>query len=137
MLSLSLSRICNNWIEELQVTGIGAPAEYGGFTGVVGNFITRSGGNQFHGLFETFFQNQNLISTNVPDPGPENPFKTYDISAQIGGPILRDKLWFFTGLELPHTEIQPLRFDGVSTDTQTKFITKLKEHSFPSPDPQS
>ncbi len=114
-----------NWLEAVQVTGIGAPAEYGGFTGVVANFITRSGGNQFHGLLETFFQNQNLSSSNVPDPGPESPFKTYDLSAQLGGPILRDRLWFFAGLQFPHTEIQPLKYNGLTTTQEQKWITKL------------
>src|SRR5262249_1061216 len=79
-----------NWIDQVQVTGIGAPAEYGGFTGVVGNFVTKSGGNQFHGLYETFFQNQHMVSTNIPNPPRQVPFHTYDISTQLGGPILRD-----------------------------------------------
>src|SRR5262249_31075673 len=95
-----------NWIDQVQVTGIGAPAEYGGFTGVAANFSTRSGGNQFHGLFETFFQNQNMIDSNSPNPPSKLPFKTYDISTQLGGPILKDKLWFFTGYEYPHTQTQ-------------------------------
>ena len=92
----------------MQVTGIGAPAEFGGFTGVVGNFVTKSGGNQFHGLYETFFQNQDMVSTNYPDPGPKIPFKNYDISAQLGGPILKDKLWFFSGFNYVHTQTHPL-----------------------------
>lgn len=114
-----------NWVDEVQVTGIGAPAEYGQFTGVVGNFTTRSGGNQFHGLFETFFQNENLVFSNAPDPQPDTPFQTYDISAQLGGPILKDKLWFFSGFQFPHTESQTLNYDSVSTDAQSKWITKL------------
>jgi Carboxypeptidase regulatory-like domain/TonB dependent receptor-like, beta-barrel len=114
-----------NWIDEVQVTGIGAPAEYGGFTGVIGNFITRSGGNQFHGLFETFFQNQNMIDTNTPDPPPKKPFKTYDLSAQLGGPVVRDKLWFFSGIEYPHTATPTPGFDEVKTDAFGKLITKL------------
>lgn len=114
-----------NWIEEVQVVGIGAPAEYGGFTGVVGNYVTRSGGNQFHGLMETFFQNQNLVSTNTPDPGPEEPFKSYDVGLQIGGPILKDKLWFFSGLQYPYLQNHPFGYDGVTTEKYTKFITKL------------
>lgn len=114
-----------NWIDEVQVTGIGAPAEYGGFTGVVGNFITRSGGNQFHGDFETFFQNQDFAGTNVPDPQPKVPFKSYDVSAQLGGPILRDKLWFFAGLDFPHIETHPFLYSGVTTDTYAKYIAKL------------
>lgn len=113
-----------NWIDEFQVTGIGAPAEYGRFTGVVGNFTTRSGSNRFHGLFETFFQNEDLTSSNVPDPGPETPFKTFDISAQVGGPILKDRLWFFAGLQHPHLE-NSAPGSEVSTNIETKFITKL------------
>lgn len=114
-----------NWIDEGQVTGIGAPAEYGGFTGVVGNFITRSGGPKYHGLFETLFQNQNLTGTNTPDPGQEYPFKNYDITAQIGGPILRDKLWFFSGIEYTFNQQQPFGFDGVTTNKLPKFLAKL------------
>jgi hypothetical protein len=114
-----------NWIDEAQVTGIGAPAEFGGFTGVVGNFITRSGGPHYHGLFETFFQNENLTGTNTPDPAREYPFKNYDITAQLGGPILRDKLWFFTGLEYTFNQQQPFGFDGVTTNKLPKFLAKL------------
>lgn len=114
-----------NWIEDVHVAAIGAPAEFGGFTGVAGSFTTRSGGNQFHGLFETFFQNESLTSTNVPNPPPEKPFKTYDINGQVGGPILRDKLWFFAALQNIHKETQPFGFDGVTTDAQTKFISKF------------
>ncbi len=114
-----------NWIDEVQVIGIGAPAEYGGFTGVLGNFITRSGGNQFHGLFETFFQNEDLASRNVPNPGPEQPFSTYDISAQLGGPILKDKFWFFSGIQYPHEQTLTPGFDELKTEIYQKVITKL------------
>ena len=113
-----------SWIEEVHVTGIGAPAEYGGFTGVVANYTTRSGGNDFHGLFETFFQNEKLSSTNVPDPGEETPFTTYDFSTQLGGPILRDKLWFFTGIQYPHTETPVPGTSVLKVDTFRKVIAK-------------
>lgn len=108
-----------NWIDEVHVTGIGAPAEYGGFTGVVANYTTRPGGNQFHGLFDTFFQNQNLTWSNVPNPRPEKPFTTYDVSAQLGGPILKDKLWFFSGIQFPHTETPT---PGTKEDPKGNFL---------------
>jgi hypothetical protein len=38
-----------DWVQEVQVAGLGADAEYGGFTGAVVNLITKSGGNEFHG----------------------------------------------------------------------------------------
>lgn len=133
-----------NWIDQLQVTGIGAPAEYGGFTGVVGNFVTKSGGNQFHGLYETLFQNQHMVSTNIPDSegrllNPDGlqkvPFHSYDISTQLGGPILRDKLWFFVGYQYPHHEtpafprgwwvsLSPTD-QSLVTETAPKMLNKL------------
>jgi hypothetical protein len=83
---------------------------------------------------DTFFQNENLVSTNIPpDPNPdpdeepykETPFKTYDVSAQLGGLFIKDKLWFFVGLQFPHTEIQPLKFPGVTINQEEKSIAKL------------
>ncbi len=40
------------WSQEVQIQGLGAPAEYGGFTGAVVNTITKSGGNRYSGLFD-------------------------------------------------------------------------------------
>lgn len=113
-----------NWIEEVQVAGLGAPAEYGGFTGVVANSISRSGSNQFHGLLETFFHNENLTSTNTPDPGPEM-IQSWDVSAQIGGSIVPGRLWFFSGFQYLYIENTPFGFDGVMTQKAPRFITKL------------
>lgn len=113
-----------NWIQEAQVTSLGAGPAYGGFTGAVANFITRSGSNDFHGLVETFFQNEHLISTNRPDDKKE-PKRLYDVSTQLGGPILHDKLWFFSGLQYSYNQRQPFGYDGNVTETYPKFITKL------------
>ena len=55
----------HNWIQEVQVIGLGAAAEYGGFTGVASNSLFRSGSNQFSGLFETLFENDALTGDNV------------------------------------------------------------------------
>ena len=49
-----------NIVEEVQLVGLGAPAEYGSFTGVVFNSVTKSGGNQFKGLIDTYYSNSNL-----------------------------------------------------------------------------
>ena len=46
----------HNIIEEAKVMGIGLPAEYGNFTGVIFNLVTKSGGNKFSGHFEFNFQ---------------------------------------------------------------------------------
>ena len=85
-----------NIIQEAQLVGLGAPAEYGGFTGVVFNSVTRSGGNQVKGLAEFLFTNDSLTSNNsdVPNLVPTNE-EIYDTTLQVGGPIRQDKLWYF------------------------------------------
>ncbi|HSL23338.1 MAG TPA: TonB-dependent receptor, partial [Vicinamibacterales bacterium] len=56
-----------NLIEEIQIGGLGAPAEYGGFTGGIINTITKSGGNDFSGLFSVRYTRGSLASDNISD----------------------------------------------------------------------
>ena len=93
-----------NMVEEYQFQGLGAPAEYGGYTGAVVNTITKSGGNRFSGLFDFFGTNKSLGSDNVSteiktaNPSLSDPAKTTkyaDITTQFGGPIQQNKLFFF------------------------------------------
>lgn len=122
-----------NWLQEVQVTGIGAPAEYGGFTGVVTNSITRSGGNEFHGLLETFFQNDAMTSTNTGSlPSdlqntltPPTVKKFSDNTAQIGGPIVRDKVWFFSSFQYLYDDSVPLGYLGVRTERDPRVFGKV------------
>ena len=105
----------HNWIQEVQVIGLGANAEYGGFTGVASNSLFRSGSNQFKGLFETLFENDTLTGNNVSDEViEENSFLTpgntdyiTDTTFQIGGPFKRDKLWFFTSFQYYRPKTTP------------------------------
>jgi outer membrane receptor protein involved in Fe transport len=96
-----------NWIQEVQVIGLGAAAEYGGFTGVASNSLFRSGSNRFSGLIETLFQNDAMTGDNTTDaileanPDLKSGTTKYDTdtSVQIGGPIKRDTAWFFAGFQ--------------------------------------
>ena len=54
-----------NLIQEIQIGGLGAPAEYGGFTGAIINTVTKSGTNAFSGLFSLRYTNDSLASDNV------------------------------------------------------------------------
>lgn len=85
-----------NVVEEISISGIGAAAEYGGFTGVVFNTVTKSGGNNFKGYAEFLYQGREWNKANSPDPA-FTPSKTmfYSAHADIGGPIVKDKLSFF------------------------------------------
>lgn len=87
--------------QEIVVLTRALPADVGA-GGVSVNMITRDGGNRFRGdLFGTF-TNQDLQSYNVSDAqlarGLTAPSATevfYDLNAGVGGPIARDRLWFF------------------------------------------
>jgi len=106
-----------NIIEEAKVMGVGLPAEYGNFTGVIFNLITKSGGNKFSGHVEVLFQGQkddwpnhlwsasNLGSYMTPeyldnfDPVTSAGDRLNDVNFQLGGPIVKDKLWFYLGAQ--------------------------------------
>lgn len=118
-----------NWLQEVQVVGIGAPAEYGGFTGVVANSITRSGGNEFSGLFETFYNNNSTVSDNIGDLGeglaPPATDLFSDTTIQLGGPIQKDKFWFFTGFQYFAEDDTPAGYAGTTTERDPRIISKL------------
>jgi hypothetical protein len=86
-------------IEEVQVLSLGAPADYGNLAGAVFNVVTRQGSNTFHGDGNFYFQNQSLTGRNTTDdqddglPYHRDEFK--DATVQLGGPVMKDKFWFF------------------------------------------
>jgi hypothetical protein len=100
-------------IEETQVLTSGITAEYGRFTGGVVNAVTKSGGNTFSGSWRTNFSNPSWTKT-TPfercDPAvtvatcTAAPARLDDLQfsheATLGGPIVRDKLWFFGAMRL-------------------------------------
>ena len=86
-------------IEEFNVMGIGAPAEYGGFGGALVNVVTKSGGNDFSGLFTFHMRSPGWHSDNWGDyPDLERSVfsEFYNLHFNLGGPLIKDKLWFFT-----------------------------------------
>ena len=87
-------------VQEIEILDIGAPAEYGNYQGAVINVVTKSGGNEFHGDANFYWQTQGLTDNNAEIDGiPYHREKYTDLTAQIGGPILKDKLWFFGGVQ--------------------------------------
>ena len=83
-------------IEEAKVSGSGANAEYGGFTGAMLNLITKSGGNRFEGLISTSYSpfNWNQENFSLGDPlfslyGTPPRSLYFDFHAGLGGPSSR------------------------------------------------
>jgi len=85
-------------IAEFQVLTAGFRAEFGQASGAIVNVITKTGGNDYHGLASIFFRNNKFDSSNSLDPNQDDaPFlQRWDYSLATGGPIVKDK-WFFFG----------------------------------------
>ena len=110
--------------------------EYGNFTGVIFNLVTKSGGNELSGHFEFNFQGYKADSdfwqaTNnqayVDDfPSLTSPSsKLMDINGHLGGPIIKDKLWFYVGGQFYRTQDRPTGFPEDVDYKQPRFFAKL------------
>jgi outer membrane receptor protein involved in Fe transport len=111
-----------NTVEEVKVLSLGAKAEYGNYSGAAIDVITKSGGNEFHGDV-AYYGYVGSASNNAPKSAGASWLKidpsldvTTDLksnkepSVTLGGPILRDQLWFYVGISNPKSSTgAPLR----------------------------
>lgn len=88
-------------VQEFRVDSSNYPAEYGTGTGGQINVVTKSGGNQFHGSVFEYFRNDALDAANFFDNviGKKSPLRLNQFGGSIGGPIIRDKTFFFFSYE--------------------------------------
>ncbi len=111
-------------IEETSVLTSGISAEFGRFTGGVINMITKSGGNQFSGSFRANFTNDSwtVETPREKDAGIERPDKlNQNYEGTFGGPIVRDRLWFFTAGRWQDTsQTQTLQISNLPFEQTTK-----------------
>jgi hypothetical protein len=94
--------INSEFVEEVQVKTGGYQAEYGRALGGIVNVITKSGGNKVHGDVFTYHDRSDwLAAETVTDSDPARTgmriadYKKTDFGADVGGPILKDRLWLF------------------------------------------
>jgi hypothetical protein len=81
-------------IQEVQLVIAPYDVRLGGFTGGGMNAVTRSGTNGFHGSGYYFFRNQDLVGEG-PLQKPLSDFSNKQYGASIGGPLKKDKAFFF------------------------------------------
>jgi carboxypeptidase family protein/TonB-dependent receptor-like protein len=87
-------------LREFRVLTSNYGAEYGRYSGGVINAATKSGTNELHGSLFYFHRNDNLDARNFFDQGSNPPeFKRNQFGGTVGGPIRRDKTFFFGGYE--------------------------------------
>jgi TonB dependent receptor/Carboxypeptidase regulatory-like domain len=93
-------------IQEVQIQSVGASAEYGNIQGAVFNVVTKQGGNRFAYDASYYGQSSRLTSQPVRLALPGSPatsgferIRYRDFTTNLGGPVFRDRLWFFTGYQ--------------------------------------
>jgi len=88
-------------IEQIQVSLAPFDVREGGFTGAGINAVTKSGTNQIKATAYTFFRNQGMIGDKIRGvEAPNVDFSTNQTGLSIGGPIIKNKLFFFVNAEL-------------------------------------
>jgi len=106
----SLINVNYDAVEEVRIVALGSKAEYGSYSGAAIDVLTKSGSNDFHGS-AAFYSKLGSVADNLPPVGDtfgtdflyvaegENPVgdikKDWEGAGTFGGPIVKDKLWFF------------------------------------------
>ena len=109
-------------IQEFSVVTGNAPAEYGLTSGGVINAITRAGTNQFHGSAYDFLRNSHMDSRNFFDGSTVPPFKRNQFGGAIGGPIVKNKTFFFFNYEGMRQGLSSTTVDTVPSPNARKGI---------------
>lgn len=94
-------------LAEYKIDNSAFPAEYGRNAGAIVNLATRSGTNDYHGELFEFFRNTdldgrnffNVVKDSKGNPLPQSPFKRNEFGADFGGPIAKNKAYFFLAYE--------------------------------------
>jgi hypothetical protein len=94
------STVSQEAVQEFQIITNSYAAEYGRAAGGVVNIITRSGSNQFHGDVFGYLRNRNFQAVNPFSTVPNPAYTRVQGGAAVGGPIKKDKTYFYLAYEI-------------------------------------
>ncbi|MBT1703001.1 TonB-dependent receptor [Chryseosolibacter indicus] len=121
-------------IEDMQVSIAPYDVRQGAFTGAGVNLVTRSGTNEFTGSVYGFYRNQDFVGKKIEgnkiEPSEFN-YKNYGI--RLGGPILKNKLFFFVNAELEEHITPAVTFPVNTSGNQATAITNVNDPNYNSP----
>lgn len=131
--------LITDFLEEVQVKSAGYAAEFGGSVGGVINAVTKSGTNDFQGFVGMYYGDRGWDGSEraLPYNTGVSLYRTYeedDITRfepafGIGGPIVKDKAWFYGGYSYTETETNrtpPGQSTKTSTDTREYYLLNIK-----------
>ena len=111
-------------IQEFKIESNSPPAEFGRFNGGVVNLTTKSGGNAYRGSAFGFFRNENLNARNYfQRANPTKPeYRRGQYGGLVGGPVARDRTFFFVDYQGQRQEIGRTVTSTVPTALQRQGI---------------
>jgi len=121
-----------NTYEQVQISAAAKGAEAQS-PGVTLSFVIKSGGNKFSGMYLGAWQDGGFQGNNVTqalrdqgfNPG-NNKFTRYnDVSLDLGGPIMRDKLWFYAAYGYNYSGLFIPGFISLKANEQVEYFTRL------------
>ncbi|MEM7367529.1 MAG: carboxypeptidase regulatory-like domain-containing protein [Bacteroidota bacterium] len=125
-----ISPISPDALEQVQIVLAPYDVKFGGFAGGGVNAVTRSGTNQLEASAYYFLRNEQLAGKtpgeNVQNRTRLDPFTAQTYGFRVGGPIIKDKLFFFTNVEIQREqEPKPFTFDGYEGDSDENDLNQL------------
>lgn len=113
-------------IQELQIVLSPYDVTQSGFTGGGINAVTKSGTNTFHGSAYDYFSNQNFVGKSPSTGLKYQNFKNQTFGFSLGGPIVKNKLFFFANYERINNST-PLAYDPTQAGSGSNFdVTTLE-----------
>jgi Carboxypeptidase regulatory-like domain len=97
-----------DWVQEFRVSASPVTADNGRSLGSVVNTVTKSGSNDVHGSAYEFFRNSHLDANNLLTAPGFSTLRFNQFGANVGGPIRREKLFYFLGYEGQRRAESPL-----------------------------
>jgi hypothetical protein len=150
----SKANVPMEFIQEVEMKTSGISAEYGGALGGVVNVIMKKGGNDFHGQFFTSYESSGTDANPVnaflrydptdagnaairQDPAAQlyqaqkDHFRTLEPGVTVGGPILKDRIWFFAGFEpLVNSRARTVNFGPSDGNAGSQYFTQDRQTYF-------
>ncbi len=118
-----------DWIESFSFDINEYDVAYSGFVGAVADATLKSGTNEFHGDFSEMYTGTNFRGPDpIPNPlGAHEPIQAHTTGATLGGPIIKDKLFFFVGYEAFRELAAPAppTFNPFDTAADTATINQI------------
>jgi hypothetical protein len=100
-------------LQEFSVQTNSFSAEYGRNVGAIVNAVTRAGANQYHGLGFGYFRHYKFNATNFFTPGVDDGLKRSQYGGTLGGPIVKNRTFFFASYQGTNQNVRPTQRQGL------------------------